>query len=335
MLIRIKRGWELPDSAATPESVYLGRRQLLRAAAAGPLLLGAGSLLTGCDEAPSQVAQASENVGEADPSAGLYPVERNPRYTLDRPVTEEKLATTYNNYYEFGSSKNIWQKAQALPLRPWTVTLDGMVEEPMQIDIDDLLAKMPLEERLYRHRCVEAWSMAVPYSGFPLKTLVDLARPLSSARYVRMETFLDREVASGQNAAWYPWPYIEGLTIAEATHELAFIATGLYGKPIPKQNGAPLRLAVPWKYGFKHLKGIVRFEFTDKRPVSFWEEIQGSEYGFWANVNPEVSHPRWSQATERVLGNDERVPTLLYNGYGEFVADLYRDMDPLKDRLFM
>ena len=211
------------------------------------------------------MAEAAEDPKPAeDPSAGLYPVERNERYVLDRPITDETLATTYNNYYEFGSSKNIWQKAQALPIRPWTVAIDGMVETPMQIGIDDLLARMPLEERLYRHRCVEAWSMAVPYSGFPMKALVDLARPLSSARYVRMETFLDRDTASGQNAAWYPWPYIEGLTMAEATHELAFIATGLYGKPIPKQNGAPLRLAVPWKYGFKHIKGIVRFEFTDQ-----------------------------------------------------------------------
>ncbi|WP_299399756.1 protein-methionine-sulfoxide reductase catalytic subunit MsrP [Pelagibius sp.] len=336
MLIRIKRGWELPESQATPEDVFLKRRSLLKAAAAGPLLLGAGGLLAGCDDAPNQVAEAADDPKPVeDPSAGLYPVDRNERYVLDRPITDETLATTYNNYYEFGSSKNIWQKAQALPIRPWTVAIDGMVETPMQIGIDDLLAKMPLEERLYRHRCVEAWSMAVPYSGFPMKALVDLARPLSSARYVRMETFLDRDTASGQNAAWYPWPYIEGLTMAEATHELAFIATGLYGKPIPKQNGAPLRLAVPWKYGFKHIKGIVRFEFTDQRPVSFWEEIQGGEYGFWANVNPEVPHPRWSQATERVLGVDERVPTLLYNGYGEFVADLYKDMDPKAERLFM
>ena len=335
MLVRIKRGWELPESKATPEDVFVNRRRLLKTAAAGPLLLGAGGLLAACDEGPNQVAQAADAAAEADPSAALYPVAQNPRYTLDRPLTEESFATTYNNYYEFGSSKNIWQKAQALPIRPWTVTIDGLVETPMEIGIDDLLAKMPLEERLYRHRCVEAWSMAVPYSGFPLKALVDLAKPLSSAKYVKMVTFEDRDVASGQNAAWYPWPYIEGLTMAEATHELAFVATGLYGKPMPKQNGAPLRLAVPWKYGFKHIKGLVRFEFTDKRPVSFWEEIQSGEYGFWANVNPAVDHPRWSQATERVLGTDERVPTLLYNGYAEFVADLYKDLDPVKDRIFM
>ena len=174
--------------------------------------------------------------------------------------------------------------------------------------------------------------MAVPWSGFPLSTLVELARPLGSARYLRMETFTSAEMAPGQRQSWYPWPYIEGLTMAEATNELAFIATGLYGKPMPRQNGAPLRLAVPWKYGFKSVKSIVRFTFTDERPVTFWEAIQASEYGFWANVNPEVPHPRWSQATERVLGSDERVPTQLFNGYGEYVAHLYRGLDG--ERLF-
>jgi len=330
MLIRIRRGWEIPESQVTPENCFLDRRRLLKTAAAGSMLIGSAGLLTACDD--MSVAEAAE---DDDPSAKLYPVARNERYTLDRPITDESLATNYNNFYEFGSSKNIAAKAQALPIRPWTVTFDGMVEEPREVDIDDLLARMPLEERLYRHRCVEAWSMAVPYSGFPMKALVDFAKPLSSAKYVKMTTFLDPEVAGGQRAAWYPWPYVEGLTMAEATHELAFIATGLYGKPIVKQNGAPLRLAVPWKYGFKHIKSIVRFEFTDERPKSYWEVIQGSEYGFWANVNPEVPHPRWSQASERVLGLNEQVPTLLYNGYAEFVADLYKDIDTAEERLFM
>ena len=334
MLIRIRRGWEIPESQATPETIFLDRRRLLKSAAAGSLLLGGAGLLAACDDTPAAQAQ-TEGGADGDPSARLYPVARNERYTLDRPITDETLATTYNNYYEFGSSKNIWQKAQALPIRPWTIAIDGMVEQPMEIGIDDLLAKMPLEERVYRHRCVEAWSMAVPYSGFPMKALVDFARPLSSAKYVQMTTFQDPDVAGGQRAAWYPWPYVEGLTMAEARHELAFIATGLYGKPIVKQNGAPLRLAVPWKYGFKHVKAIVRFEFTDQRPKSFWEVIQGSEYGFWANVNPGVPHPRWSQASERVLGLNEQVPTLLYNGYAEFVADLYKDIDQNQESLFM
>jgi sulfoxide reductase catalytic subunit YedY len=213
------------------------------------------------------------------------------------------------------------------------VALDGMVEKEQTLDIDDLIRRMPLEERVYRHRCVEAWSMAVPWSGFPLRALVDLARPLGGAKYLRMETFLDPDTAAGQKQFWYPWPYVEGLTMAEATNELAFIATGLYGKPIAKQDGAPLRLAVPWKYGFKSIKSIVRCTFTDERPKSFWEEIQGTEYGFWANVNPEVPHPRWSQAMETPLGSPMKVPTVLFNGYAEFVADLYQGLE--NEPLFM
>ena len=321
MLIRRRRGWELPETAATPEDAFHQRRWLVKGIAAGPILLAGASAL-------GRAAIGDEvDAARGDPSAGLYPVSRNARYSLDRPLSDERLVTTYNNFYEFGSHKQIWQAAQSLPLRPWTVTLDGMVEREQVLDIDDLLARMPLEERLYRHRCVEAWSMAVPWSGFALAALVDLARPLGSARYVRMETFLEPEAAPGQRQFWYPWPYVDGLTIAEATHELAFIATGLYGKPIPKQNGAPLRLAVPWKYGFKSIKSLARLTFTDQRPVSFWEEIQASEYGFWANVNPEVPHPRWSQAEETPLGSATKVPTLLFNGYAEFVADLYVGME--------
>jgi len=325
MLIKVKHGWELPDAAATPEDVFRNRRRLMKAAAVGPVLLAAGSALGGC----SAEADADE---EDDPSASLYPVERNPRYAVDRPLTPEGLVTSYNNFYEFGSSKDIANRAQRLPIRPWSVTIDGMVEKPFTIDIDALLAKMPLEERVYRLRCVEAWSITVPWSGFPLRALVEFARPLGSATYLRMETFLDPEVASGQRAVWYPWPYVEGLTMAEATHDLAFIATGLYGKPMPKQNGSPLRLAVPWKYGFKSIKSIVRFTFTDERPVNFWQQLVPSEYGFWANVNPDVPHPRWSQATERIIGTDERVPTRLFNGYAEQVADLYRGLE--SERLF-
>ncbi len=334
MLIKRTKGWELPEWQATAEAVYMNRRRFLGSAGA---LVAAGALAA-CDGDGDAIAAESDeaekiSAADGDPSAHLYPVARNETFTLDRPVTAEEDAITYNNYYEFGSSKSIWRKAQALPIRPWTLKIDGMVEKPFEIGIDDLLAKMPLEERLYRHRCVEAWAMAVPWSGFPLSALVSLAKPLSSAKYLRFVSFEDPGVADGQRASWYPWPYIEGLTMAEASNDLAFMVTGLYGKPVPKQNGAPLRLALPWKYGFKSAKGLVTIEFTDKRPVSFWEELQGSEYGFWANVNPEVSHPRWSQAQERLLGTDEKVPTLIYNGYGEFVADLYKDMDG--ERLFM
>jgi sulfoxide reductase catalytic subunit YedY len=321
MLIRRKRGWEIPESAATSEAAYLDRRNLMKGLAAGSIL--ATGLLGG-----SAMAAAAP-----DPSAGLYPFKHNDKYTLDRPLTAEKYPTTYNNFYEFGTDKDIVEPAQALPIRPWTVKIDGMVEKPFEIGIDDLLKKMPLEERLYRHRCVEAWSFTVPWSGFAMKALVDLAKPLGSAKYVKMETFMNPKVAPEQNKFFYPWPYTEGLTMEEATNELTFLVTGMYGKPAPKQNGAPLRLAVPWKYGFKSVKSIVHFEFTDKRPETYWEALQSHEYGFWANVNPAVPHPRWSQASERVIGTDSRVPTLIYNGYGEFVASMY---DGVKgEKLFM
>ena len=279
------------------------------------------------------LAPVPAQAAEEDPSAGLYPVKRNPRYTLDRPITDAKYSEHYNNFYEFGSEKSIADDAQALKIRPWTVKIDGMVERPIEIGIDDLLKKMPLEERLYRHRCVEAWSMAVPWSGFPMAALLTFAKPLGSAKYVRMETFVDAAQAPGQKQFWYPWPYIEGVTMAEANNELAFMVTGMYGKPVPKQDGAPLRIALPWKYGFKSIKSIVRVSFTDKQPTTFWQTVGSDEYGFWANVNPEVPHPRWSQATERVLGTDERVPTVKWNGYGQYVAHLYDGLQ--NEKLFM
>jgi sulfoxide reductase catalytic subunit YedY len=325
MLIKVKRGWEMRESEATPESVFHDRRDVLKAMGLGTILAaGAGSLPFG------QAFAAT--APETDPSAGLYPAKKNDKYTLDRPMTDEKFSTTYNNFYEYGEDKGISDAAQKLKIRPWTIEIDGMVEKPMTMGIDDLLKKVQLEERLYRHRCVEAWSMAVPWSGFPLKDLVALAKPTSGAKYLQMTTFKDPSMAPGQKMFWYPWPYIEGLTMEEATNDLAFIATGMYGHSMPKQNGAPLRLATPWKYGFKSIKSIVKFSFTDKRPVSYWEKLNASEYGFWANVNPEVPHPRWSQASERLLGGGERKPTLPWNGYGEYVASMY---DNLKsERLF-
>ncbi len=323
MLIKRTPGWAIKEREATPERLFRDRRRLVTALAAGPIL--APALAAGL----AGRARADE---EADPSAGLYPVKRNEKYTLDRPLSPADDVTTYNNYYEFGSEKNIWRAAQAVKLRPWTVKIEGMVEKETVVNIDTLLKTMPLEERLYRHRCVEAWSMAVPWSGFALKALVNYARPLASAQYVVMQTFQDPGTAPGQREFWYPWPYVEGLTMAEATNELAFIATGLYGKPIPKQDGAPLRLVTPWKYGFKSIKAIVRLSFSDKRPKTFWETIAAEEYGFWANVNPDVPHPRWSQANERVLGMSGRVPTQLFNGYAAYVANIYKGLE--KERLY-
>jgi sulfoxide reductase catalytic subunit YedY len=316
-----RRGWEIPERLATPEHLFFNRRAFMAASGAAAALSLAPEL-----------ALAQRIADLPDPTKDLYPAKRNEKYALDRPVTDEKINTNYNNFYEFGSSKNVARAAQALKLRPWTIKIDGMVEKEQELGIDDLLKKVTLEERLYRHRCVEAWSMAVPWSGFPMAKLVDLARPLSSAKYVRMETFLDKAMAPEQRKIYYPWPYIEGVTMAEATNELAFLVTGAYGKPVPKVMGAPIRLALPWKYGFKSIKSIVRFTFTDQRPKGLWEVLQASEYGFWANVNPQVPHPRWSQATEEFIGTGERKPTMIFNGYGEYVAGIYKGLE--KERLW-
>ena len=318
MFIKPNRLWAIRESLATDEAVYLNRRAFMRGSSA---LIG-GAALTLSAGRP-MTARAEDFV---DPTADLYPATRNEAYRIERDITSEDLNSNYNNFYEFGSHKHIAKAAQAMEIRPWTITLDGMVEEEQVLDIDDLIRSVSLEERLYRHRCVEAWSMTIPWTGFPFAELVKKAKPLSGAKYIRMETFHKSMWASGQRQTWYPWPYSEGVTIEEATNEMAFLVTGAYGKPAAKQFGAPLRLALPWKYGFKSIKSIVRFTFTDKRPVSFWEELAPSEYGFWANVNPEVRHPRWSQATEQVLGTKEEIPTRIFNGYGEQVAHLYKEL---------
>jgi sulfoxide reductase catalytic subunit YedY len=274
---------------------------------------------------------------EDDPSTGLYPAKLNEKFKdAGRAITEEKLNITYNNFYEFGTSKRIHGEAEALPIRPWQVAFDGEIEAPLTLDIDDLLKKVTLEERIYRHRCVEAWAMVVPWTGFPVAKLIEIAKPKASAKYIRFETFNLPDIASGQKPGLFgsmPWPYIEGLTMAEAQNDLAFMVTGAYGKPVAKSMGAPLRLHVPWKYGFKSIKSIVRVSFVAERPIGMWEQLQPSEYGFWANVNPDVSHPRWSQASEQVLGTGERVPTQLFNGYGPDVASLYAGLD--KEPLYM
>ena len=320
MLIKRRQGWELPERLATSEDIYLNRRKLVRA-------MGLGAL------GMSMPAAAFAQAADADPSAKYYPAKRNDKYGDPRPLTDEKLATTYNNYYEFGSDKSIWRAAQKLPIRPWTIKIGGLVEKPFEIAFDDLLARMQLEERVYRFRCVETWSMVVPWTGFPLKALVEFAKPLAGAKYLEMKTASLPAVMPGMKEAFYPWPYTDGLAIDEAANELAFIATGLYGKPLPKQDGAPLRLVTPWKYGFKQVKSIVSIDFVTKQPATFWESLASDEYGFWANINPQVAHPRWSQATEKPLGSSERVPTQLYNGYGEQVAGLYANRKA--EKLFM
>jgi sulfoxide reductase catalytic subunit YedY len=322
MHILKRHGWEIPEKLVTPEHVFFNRRHFM-----------AGSAAIAAATALPRVLRAEE-----DPSAPLYPAPVNPAFKdAGRPITDKSYNVTFNNFYEFGSSKQIYRAAEALPIRPWEISIEGLVEKPFVIAIDELLKKAALEERVYRHRCVEAWSMTVPWTGFPLRKLVELAKPTQAAKYVRMETFNMPEVAPGQKPGLfggsYPWPYVEGVTMAEAMNDLALMATGAYGAPLPKAMGAPIRLHLPWKYGFKSIKSIVRVSFTDQRPVSFWEELAGNEYGFWANVNPEVPHPRWSQANERILGSNEQVPTQLYNGYGEFVASLYSGLT--EEKLFM
>ena len=312
MLIRRRPGWEIPESRATSETAALGRRSLFGGAAALGLTVGAGA-------APAALPAA---VPPAFPGPMAAPAD--PRYLPGRPFTPQEDVYTYNNYYEFGSQKDIWQQAQRLPLHPWAITIDGLVAKKRTIAFEDLLKQVSLQERLYRHRCVEAWAITIPWTGFPLKRLLEIAEPLSSARYVVFHTDENRRAMPGLREVWYPWPYTEGLTMFEAANDLAILAVGLYGQPLKPQNGAPIRLVVPWKYGFKSAKALVHVTFTEKRPVTFWEEVDGSEYGFWANVNPAVPHPRWSQARERLIGFDKVVPTQLFNGYAEWVAGMYK-----------
>ena len=320
MLIKRRFGWEIPETKVTPEAVFLNRRSVLSGFA--------GAAMAGF---------SGRACAEGDPSHGLYPAPLNPAYKdAGRAITDEKYNINYNNFYEFGTSKGIASEAEKLRIRPWEIAIDGEIDKPFVIGIDDLLKKVTLEERIYRHRCVEAWSMVVPWSGFPLKKLVEIAQPKADAKYVRFETFNDPEMAAGQQPGLFgsmPWPYVEGLTMAEAMHDLAFVVTGAYGKPVAKSMGAPIRIHLPWKYGFKSIKSIVKVSFVKERPIGMWEQLQASEYGFWANVNPEVPHPRWSQASEQVLGTGERIDTQLFNGYGEFVAPLYAGLE--SENLYM
>jgi methionine sulfoxide reductase catalytic subunit len=325
MRIMRRRGWEIAERLATPEALALRRRSLM----AGVLALSAGSVAARSARAAGDASATSPPA--TAPLGAVGPL--NDKYKPGRAITEAKYATTYNNYYEFDESKDIWHAAQKLPQRPWSISIEGMVAKPRTIAIDDLLKQVQLEERVYRHRCVEAWAMTVPWTGFPLSQLVKLADPLGSAKYVVFQTAQDPKAMPGLDSPLYPWPYIEGVTMAEAANDLAFIATGMYGKPLPPQDGGPIRLVLPWKYGFKSAKALVKVSFTDKRPLNFWQALAPDEYGFWANVNPAVAHPRWSQARERLLGSDEMVPTVIYNGYGDFVASLYVGLG--NEKLFM
>lgn len=315
-----RRPWHLQESAATPESIFRQRRQLLKAAGFLGFGLAAG-VNWGCG--PGKDA-ATIGAQEHPPALDLYPARRSTSFVLDRPLTEEAYAASYNNFYEFSVFKGgIYKKAARLKTSPWQIAVSGLVEKPRVFDIDELVRALPLEERLYRFRCVEAWAMVVPWTGAPMKDFINKVQPLSAAKYVRFVTFMKPEIASNQNPSKGPWPYSEGLSMAEAMNELTLLATGIYGHPLPKQHGAPVRLVVPWKYGFKSIKSIVRIEFTAAKPRTFWSSNRPEEYDFVANVRPDIPHPRWSQATEKLIDTGERRATLPYNGYGEWVAKLY------------
>lgn len=299
-------------SEITPKQVYLSRRDFIKAAG---LLAGSASLAA-CAPVPPE-----------EESARPVPVS-DAKDELGDAVNSYEEITNYNNYYEFSTDKQaVARLAKNFKPAPWTVEVGGLVRQPKTFGIEDLLKLFPQEERVYRLRCVEAWSMVIPWNGFPLASLLKLVEPTSDAKYVRFETVYRPAEMPGQKSLLYPWPYQEGLRLDEAMNDLTLLATGLYGEPTLPQNGAPLRLVVPWKYGFKSIKSIVKIELTAEQPSTLWSSIQPKEYGFYANVNPNVDHPRWSQASERRIGEFNRRPTLMFNGYGEQVAHLYAGMD--------
>ncbi len=318
-----KKPWALPERKVTPESAFRSRRTFLKAM--GAATIGGAGLLYGVSAMGIGKVRLRKKLG------GLRRLDaaRNPAFQVRRPITDELTAARYNNFYEFSTGKEeVASLVEKFPTDPWTVEVSGLVEKPRTFDMDELLRKMPLEERVYRFRCVEAWSMVVPWTGFPLKALLDRVRPLSSAKFVRFTTFFKPDYAPRQArklAFWTrePWPYTEGLRMEEAMNGLTLVTVGSYGHVMPTQHGAPIRLITPWKYGYKSIKSIVKIELVEQQPATFWNTLAPSEYGFLSNVNPKVPHPRWSQARERMIGTGERQPTLLYNGYAEQVAGMY------------
>ena len=313
MLVKTKSAFDLRSSEITPKTVYLNRRRFMQAAGAtaAGLVLAPGLRVPGA-------AAAGPNFADITKSA--YGSGENP--------TPFKSVTTYNNFYEFGTGKGdpVENSGKFKP-RPWAVAIEGAVEEPGVYDVDDLIKPHTLEERIYRLRCVEGWSMVIPWVGVPLRDVTARLGPRSNAKFVAFETVDRPEEMPGQRSTFLDWPYVEGLRIDEAMHPLTLLAVGLYGMELPNQNGAPIRLVMPWKYGFKSIKSIVRISFMEEQPPTTWNKHKPDEYGFFANVNPEVDHPRWSQARERRIGEFRKRETLMFNGYGEEVAHLYAGMD--------
>jgi methionine sulfoxide reductase catalytic subunit len=319
MQIHLPHDWQIPDRDVTPESKYLRRREFIRA-------LGLGL-----------IASAVVPRWAVGATAG-FPDTLNPAYKLDGvALTPIDSVTGYNNFYEFSLSKGGPKVAanKGWKTEPWTVEIGGLCRNPGKYGVNDLIRLVGgIEQRNYRHRCVEAWSMVIPWDGFPLQKLLAFAEPKAEAKFVKFTSFMDPASAPGQSDSGYPWPYTEGLTMAEANNELAILATGLYGKPLPNQNGAPIRLVTPWKYGFKGIKSIVRIEFVTEQPKTLWNQLAPNEYGFYANVNPMVDHPRWSQARESIIGAgvfSGKQPTQLFNGYEKQVTALYTGLDLRKN----
>ncbi|NBD34582.1 MAG: protein-methionine-sulfoxide reductase catalytic subunit MsrP [Chloroflexi bacterium] len=317
---------KIKTSEITPEHLYISRRRFLKGAGA---LTASALVLAACGRQSSQVTPISETPTTGEPNKGEGD-EASLTDELGDPATSYKAITNYNDYYEFSTGKEaVARMAEDFPTSPWKVEVSGLVNHPQTFDIDDL-RQFEAEERIYRLRCVEAWSMVIPWLGFPLARLLKEVEPTSKANYVKFQSVYDPENMPGQQTLPYPWPYLEGLRLDEAMHDLTLMATGLYGDPLPPQNGAPVRLVVPWKYGFKSIKAIVKIELVEEMPTSLWMAVGPNEYGFWANVNPEVDHPRWSQATERRIGESGRRETLYFNGYADEVSDLYTDLDARK-----
>lgn len=303
-------------SEITPRALYFSRRDFLKAAS----LVTGGALLTAC--APAAAGTSSEAPSPQAAYAGKTD-------ELDSPVNSYEDITHYNNFYEYSTNKEaVARLSKDMPTHPWTVEVGGLVANPKTFAIEDLISMFPQEDRIYRLRCVEAWSMVIPWQGFPLAALLKIVEPTSDAKYVLFETLMDKTVFPAEgNDEFYPWPYTEGLRLDEAMHDLTILGTGLYGESLPPQDGAPIRVVVPWKYGFKSIKSIVKIQLVAERPNTFWNTIAANEYGFYSNVNPDVPHPRWSQASERRIGELTRRATLPFNGYGEQVAHLYDGMD--------
>jgi len=321
----IKKPEEIKASEITPQKLYVARRTFLRGAALLATTAATGFLYRRLNAPPQPRVEGTKLGGVVKPEGAEA---LTAGYTVNEKPTPFEDITNYNNFYEFTTDKeDVADEARGFVTRPWTVAVEGLANKPKVFDLDDLVKLAPLEERVYRMRCVEGWSMVIPWVGFPLKKLLDAVEPNSSARFVQFETLYDPKRMPGQNGGGLDWPYVEGLRLDEALHPLTILAVGLYGEQLPPQNGAPLRLVVPWKYGFKGIKSIVNIRLVRDQPETTWSAYAPREYGFYSNVNPNVSHPRWSQASERRIGEYGRRDTLLFNGYAEQVGQLYAGMD--------